>query len=211
MAPVRTTGLILLLLASGPTRAENPALGAVLGWSATVTAAPVRVLPALVTVCSGLAPGGTFPANTRNTFTAARDANVQFYGYYLLKPWNPAVRVARLVWRDPSGTVFSEYSHDITPRETALADGPAGNILLAQAIGLRTVVTQNGQVRVPDAPGLYTVEAFLDGVPISESVFYLQGSGTRPATPLAPGSDPAGPVRSGAPARPVGRVAAMPR
>lgn len=136
-----------------------------------------KILAGLVTTCSGLQQGGIFPANTQNYFSASRHAHVQYYGYFLLRPFDPAPREAKLVWRDPAGRVFSEYVHSITPKRVDLPAGPVGQILLAQAVGLRQVLSQNGQQRVPTRPGLYTIETFVDGVPVALTVFYLRDGG----------------------------------
>jgi len=146
-------------------------------------AAPVRILAALVTTCSGLSPGGTYPADTQNYFYPGKDRHVQFFGYFFLEPWDPAVRTARLVWKDATGAVFSEYSHAITPKRVELAGGTVGQLLLPQAIGLKDTLPQNGQLRIPAGPGMCTVEAFLDDVPIAMSVFYLKEQ-ARAATAL---------------------------
>jgi len=164
-------------------------------------AGQVRILPALVTTCSALRPGGNFPANLQNYFQRSRDKDVQFFGYFLMKPFDPTPREMKLVWRDPKGQVFSEYSHSITPRRLELPDGPAGQILAPQAIGLREVVAQNGQLRVPEEPGLYTIELLVDDVPVSLSVFYLlKEEPARGDAPASPAGVPAAPARVDAPA-----------
>ena len=84
------------------------------------------------------------------------------------------------MWRGPDGQVFSEYSHSITPRRVDLPEGQAGQILLAQAIGLRDALPQNGQQRVPVEPGLYTVEALVDDVPVALTIFYLKEGAAAP-------------------------------
>ena len=158
--------------------------------------APVRLLAGLVTTCSGLTPGGTFPANTQNFFTASRDRHVQFFGYFLMRPFDPTVREARIVWRDPKGEVFSEYSHTITPKKVELPEGATGQILLAQAIGLQESVPQNGQLRVPTEPGVYTIEVFVDDVPASLTIFYMRQEASKPAAPQPGGAEaPAGGLR----------------
>ncbi len=135
---------------------------------------PIRVLAGLVTTCSGLTKGSSFPANTQNYFVASRDPHVQYYGYFLLRPFDPAPRTARLVWRDSAGLIFSEYTGKITPKEVDLPEGKAGQLLLAQAVGLRHSLPQNGQKRVPVEPGIYTVEAFIDNVPVALTVFFIK-------------------------------------
>jgi hypothetical protein len=134
----------------------------------------VRIVSGLVTTCSGLVPNRAFPADTLNYFYSSRHVHVQYYGYFLLIPFDPTPREAKLVWRGPDKQVFSEYSHSITPRQVDLPEGPVGQILLAQAIGLREALPQNGQQRVPTETGMYTVEAFVDGVPVALTIFYLK-------------------------------------
>ncbi len=158
-------------------------------------AAPVRVLTGLVTTCSGLAPGGTFPANTQNYFYRSRNAHVQFYGYYFLRPYDPSPREVKLVWRDPKGEVFSEYSHQLAPRPVQIKGETVGQMLAPQAIGLREVVAQNGQKRLPEEPGMYTVEAFIDDIPVSLTVFYLKEEDAKGAP--VPAAPPAAPAESG--------------
>jgi hypothetical protein len=154
--------------------------------------AGARILAGLVTTCSGLQKGGLFPADTQNWFFPSRNAHVQFYGYYLIRPFGDAPREAKLVWRDPAGAVLSEYTHPITPKRVDLPEGPAGQVLLAQAIGLREALPQNGQRRVPASAGLYTVEAFIDGVPVSVTVWYLRSEA--PAGGTGRGAPPAAPA-----------------
>lgn len=161
-----------------------------------------RILAGLVTTCSGLQKGGLFPADTQNWFFASRNAHVQYFGYYFLKPFDPGPREAKVVWRDPAGAVFSEYTHSVTPKRVDLADGPAGQILLAQAMGLREALPQNGQKRVPTQPGLYTIETFIENVPVALTVWYLREEGTSPksggaspvpvSTGAGPGAAPSG-------------------
>jgi len=158
-------------------------------FSLAGAAAPAGILAGLVTTCSGLAPGGTFPANTQNFFAASRDRHVQFFGYFIMRPFDPTVREARIVWRDPKGAVFSEFSHTVTPHRVELPEGPTGQLLLAQAIGLREAIPQNGQMRVPLEPGIYTIEVFVDGAPVSLTVFYLRDEATKPAAPPAGGAE----------------------
>lgn len=160
------TGAVLYALGTGATPGPGITIGGAAG--------PVRILSSLVTTCSGLAPGGTFPANTQNYFYPSKHPHVQYFGYFLLEPWDPAPRTARLVWKDPAGAVFSEYSHAITPKRVELPSGAVGQVLLPQAIGLREVLPQNGQQRLPSGTGLCTVEAFLDDVPVALTVFYLK-------------------------------------
>jgi hypothetical protein len=143
----------------------------------------VKIMAGLVTTCSGLAPGGVFPANNQNVFLRSQNPHVQFYGLYVMKPFDPGVREVRIVWTDPKGRVFSRYSHSITPRRIELPDGPAGQIVAPQAIGLQQVVAQNGQESVPEEPGMYTVEVFIDDVPASLAIFYLK---EEPAQQKAP-------------------------
>jgi len=143
----------------------------------------VRIMAGLVTTCSGLAPGGVFPANNQNVFRKSQNPHVQFYGLYVMKPFDPTVREVRIVWKDPKGQVFSQYSHSITPRRIELPDGPAGQIVAPQAIGLQQVVAQNGQLRLPDEPGMHTVEVFVDDIPVSLAMFYIK---EEPAQPKAP-------------------------
>jgi len=160
------TGAVIYALGTGATPGPGITIGSVAG--------PVRILSSLVTTCSGLAPGGTFPANTQNYFYPSKHPHVQYFGYFLLQPWDPAPRTARLVWKDPAGAVFSEFSHAITPKRVDLPTGPVGQVLLPQAIGLREVLAQNGQQRLPAGTGLCTVEAFLDDIPVALTVFYLK-------------------------------------
>ncbi len=169
-----------------------------------------RVLAGLVTTCSGLQRGGLFPADTQNWFTGSKNAHVQYFGYYFLKPFDPAPREAKLVWRDPAGAVFSEYTHPITPKRVDLPDGAAGQILLAQAIGLREALPQNGQRLVPTVPGLYTVETFVDGDPVAVTIWYLRpekgaprGDGVPAGMPPAKQGDPASPVPPRLPLPPI--------
>ena len=142
-----------------------------------------RILPSLVTTCSGLVQGRAFPGNTQNYFQLGRDAHVQYYAYFLVKPFDPSGREVKLVWRDPSGQVFSEYSHGVTPKKADFPDGEIGNVVITQAVGLKDALPQNGQTRVPDQPGLYTVEVFFDGEPAARTVFFL----TQPAQSAQPG------------------------
>lgn len=142
--------------------------------------APVKVLAGLVTTCSGLTKGSPYPANTRNYFSPARDVHVQYYGYFLIRPFDGTPRSVRLVWRDPEGDVFSEYEGTVTPRRVDLAEGPAGGVLLAQAIGLKHSLPQNGQKRIPQGEGVCTVEALIDGVPAGLTVFHLGGGRAAP-------------------------------
>lgn len=139
----------------------------------------VRVLSGLVTTCSGLAPGGVFPANTQNYFSPARDSHVQFYGYYFLRPFDSAEREVRIVWKDPAGGVFCEYSHVVAPKKVDLAEGAVGQVLVPLAVGLREVIARNGQTGIPSAPGLYTIEVSIDGVPVSVTVFYIREEAPR--------------------------------
>lgn len=138
---------------------------------------PVRVLAGLVTTCSGLTKGRVFPADTQNYFTATRNAHVQYFGYFFLTPFDASPRTARFVWRDPGGEVLSEYEHKITPREVDIPGGKAGQVLFSQAIGLQHALPQNGQKRVPTEPGLYSVEALLDGVSVGITVFWIGKEG----------------------------------
>jgi hypothetical protein len=155
---------------------------------------PVRILAGQVTTCSGLRRDAVFPADTQVIFTPSRDAFVEFFGYFLMRPFDPTVREARLVWRDPKGAVFSDYTHQITPRRVELPEGPVGQIVLPLSVGLRQVVAQNGQTRVPTEPGTYTIEAFVDEVSVSLTVWYLREEGPKKAAP------PAGaPASGGAP------------
>jgi len=132
-----------------------------------------RILPSLVTTCSGLVQGRAFPGNTQNYFQIGKDVHVQYFGYFILKPYDPAEREVRLVWRDPDGKIFSEYSHGVTPRKADFPEGTLGHVVITQAIGLKEALPQNGQVRIPDKPGLYTVETFFDGEPAAQTVFFL--------------------------------------
>lgn len=140
---------------------------------------PARILAGLVTTCSGLTRGKTFPADTQNYFTASRDPHVQYFGYFILTPFDPEPRTARLVWRDPRGEVFSESEIQVTPKEVELPGGKAGQVLLAQPIGLRNVLSQNGQKRVPTEPGLHSIEAAVDGVTVGVSVFWIGREGDK--------------------------------
>lgn len=135
---------------------------------------PLHVLSGLVTTCSGLAPNSLFPANTQNYFSRSRDTHVQYYGYFLLVPYDGVPRDIRLVWKDPRGAVFSEYSRTINPKRVDMPDGPMGQVLLSMPVGLREAIEQNGQKSVPSEPGMYTVEAFIDDSPVALSVFYLR-------------------------------------
>jgi len=134
----------------------------------------VRILSGLVTTCSGLAPGGVFPANTQNYFSPARDTHVQFYGYYFLRPFDSKEREVRIVWKDPAGEVFCDYSHSVAPKKVDLPGEAVGQILAPLAVGLREVIGRNGQTRIPSASGLYTIETFVDDVSVSVSVFYIR-------------------------------------
>jgi len=142
-----------------------------------------RIMAELVTTCSGLAPGGIYPANNQNVFQKSQNPHVQFYGLYVMKPYDAAVREVRIVWKNPKGVVFSQYSHPVTPRRIELSDGPAGQIVAPQAVGLQQIVTQNGQTSLPDDSGMHTVEVFVDETPVSLSIFYIK---EEPAQPKAP-------------------------
>jgi hypothetical protein len=137
---------------------------------------PANVLAGLVTTCRGLAPGGTYPADTRNLFELGKDRVVQYFGYFVLKPWREGVRHGRLVWRAPDGRTLAEYAHSLSPRRLDLPDGPVGQIVLAMAFGLDRPVEQNGQREVPTEPGLYTIEAFLDGGAVGLTFFQLRAA-----------------------------------
>ncbi|MEK7474927.1 MAG: hypothetical protein AAB152_04745 [Candidatus Coatesbacteria bacterium] len=153
---------------------------------------PVRIMAGQVTTCSGLRRDAVYPADTQAFFTPSRDAFVEYFGYFLMRPFDPTVREARIVWRDPKGGVFAEYSHPITPRRVELPEGPVGQIVLPLSIGLRQVVAQNGQTRVPTEPGTYTVEAFVDDVPVSLTVWYLREEASKKAAPPTGASAPGG-------------------
>jgi hypothetical protein len=145
--------------------------------------ARARIVPSLVTTCSGLVQGRAFPGNTQNYFTLGRDPHVQYFGYFIVKPYEPGERVVRLVWRDPAGQVFSEYTHSVTPRKAEMPGEPVGNMVITQAIGLKDSLPQNGQVRVPDQPGVYTVETQFDGETAAQTVFFIMQSGSAPSAP----------------------------
>jgi len=145
--------------------------------------AAAHVLAGLVTTCSGLMPNSLFPANTQNYFFKGRSTHVQYFGYFLLKPYDPSPRDVRLVWKDPHGAVFAEISKSVNPKKLDMPEGPVGQVLLSTPVGLQAVVAQNGQKSVPDEPGTYTVEAFIDDVPVALTVFYLkeEASQAKPA------------------------------
>jgi len=157
---------------------------------------PVRIISGLVTTCSGLTPGMVYPGDSRNIFDPSRDRNVQFFGMFILRPFDPTVREVRIVWRDPKGDIFSQYSHPVTPRPADLPGERVGQLVLPQAIGLREVVSQNGQLRLPQEPGRHTVEVFVDEVPVSLTVFYLGEAASKKAPPPAamPAGTPSGAV-----------------
>lgn len=144
---------------------------------------PVQVLAGLVTTCSGLAPNSMFPANTQNFFVRSRDNHVQYYGYFLVRPYVQSPHDIRLVWRDPHGAVFSEFSRTINPKRVEISGEAMGQILMSMPVGLREAVAENGQKSVPTEPGMYTVEAFVDDEPVALSVFYIreEQSQQRPA------------------------------
>lgn len=141
------------------------------------------IMAGLVTTCSGLAPGGVFPANNQNVFQKSKNPHVQFYGLYVMRPYDPGVREVKIVWKDPRGQVFSQYSHSITPRRIELADGPAGQVVAPQAIGLQQIVAQNGQLRLPEEPGMHTVEVSIDDIPVSLAIFYIKEETVQPKVP----------------------------
>lgn len=156
------------------------------------TAPAGGMLAGLVTTCSGLARGRWAPADTQNGFVASRNAHVQFFGSYFLAPFDDAPHATRVVWKDPAGAVFADLAGPVTAKRVELPAGPAGRLLISMAIGLREALPQSGQRRVPVAPGQYTIEAFIDGAPVSLTVWYLGGesagtAGTSGGSPAAPG------------------------
>jgi hypothetical protein len=145
------------------------------------------LFPSLVTTCGGLFKG-KYPADARNYFQSAKDSHVQFFGMYLVRPFDSTSRQVKIVWRDPAGEVFSELEQGIVPQRVDMQKGePAGRIVVAQAVGLRESLPQNGQQRVPVNPGLYSIEVSIDDVPASITIFFVLPS----ASPGGKSSDAA--------------------
>jgi len=131
------------------------------------------LFPSLVTTCSGLFKG-QYPADARNYFRTDKDSHVQFFGWYIVRPLVSESRQVRIVWRDSMGEVFSELAQDVVPQRVDMQKRePVGRIVVAQAIGLKEAFPQNGQLRVPSEPGLYSIEVTVDGVQVSLTIFFI--------------------------------------
>jgi hypothetical protein len=138
-----------------------------------------ELIPSLVTTCSGLFKG-KYPVDARNYFNLSKDGHVEFFGMYLVKPYDSNPRQVRIVWRDAEGEVFSELSQPIVPQKVDLQKRElVGRMVIAQAIGLKDALPQNGQKRTPTQAGLHSIEVFVDEAPVSRTVFFIMPEAAR--------------------------------